>query len=72
MNSKIFQTTSRNLALNSSRSGHLSNFHIPSIIRRLGYDWGHETVEEKEAKHRKAEQMRVNKIFLIFNQGSPD
>ena len=59
MNSKILPKISRYLALNSSGNATLSDVYLHKYVRHMGYDWGHETVQDKEAKRRQIAQNKV-------------
>ena len=59
MNSKILPKFSRYLALNSSGNANLSDIYFRKYVRHMGYDLGHETIQDKEAKRREITQNKV-------------
>jgi len=59
MNSKVLPKISRYLALNSSGNGNLSDVYLRKYVRHIGYEWGHDTIQDKEARQREIAQNRV-------------
>ena len=48
MFSNVLQKVSRPLAYNSTGNGRLSEALQYKTARYLGYDWGHDTIQEQE------------------------
>ena len=66
MNSKVLPKISRYLALNSSGNGNLSDVYLRKYVRHIGYEWGHDTIQDKEARQREIAQNRVcNNVYCI-------
>ena len=66
MNSKILPKISRYLALNSSGNGNLSDVYLRKYVRHMGYEWGHDTIQDRERRQREIEHNKVcSNVYCI-------
>ena len=65
MFSNVLQKVSRQLAYNSSGNGRFSEALQYKTARYMGYDWGHDTIQDQEERKRRVE---ASKVTVCFNR----
>ena len=60
MFSNVLQKVPRQLAYNSSGNGRFSEAFQYKTARYIGYDWGHDTIQDQEERKRKNEASKVS------------